>query len=539
MNKTGRILVLDDEDPWRDEISSVLDRAGFEVESAGSTETAEQMLTKSFYHLAILDISMVPDNIYDDQGLVLLGRLAEVNSRDAMQVIVLSNYGTPEQMRTAFRDHNVADFQSKTSFTKDPAAFVSRVQETFRNKVRINLDLNIQWEGIRDTSEFVTKLRLYGIPIKRDPELCERTAAELDDLFCRLFFNAKSLLLKPLIPGQSGSSVLRATPFYESGAGQPVLVKFGELEKIDAEYRNYKEYVQAYIGGGRRTDVIAIRHTAHLAGVIYSLLGTASTHLDSFNAFFSRSEIANIRDVLQNLVHETCAPWYANPGHLQLIDLSAEYLRQLGSTKENLQSALSKGLKSVQGTHHLHFEGLSTERAFTNPLLLATERHFSKSTYECITHGDFNGDNVLVDTAGFSWLIDFECTGVGHILRDIAEMDTVVRFHFLAPEVANLEERLSMEEMLCSVKRFSEVNALTSAFKTENKGLLKAYETVVYLRTLAQKLVAQNPSDDIGEYYVALFYYSVNAIRFYGWPSIQRQHALLSASLLADQLHQA
>ncbi len=58
----------------------------------------------------------------------------------------------------------------------------------------------------------------------------------------------------------------------------------------------------------------------------------------------------------------------------------------------------------------------------------------------------------------------------------------------------------------------------------------------MHLRTLAHKLVAQNPGDDISEYYIALFYNAVNTLRFYGLSSAQREHALLSASLLADQL---
>ena len=534
MNRKGRILVLDDEQKWRDALGDILRRAGFEVETAASTRDAEELLAKSFYHIAILDISMIPGDRTDDKGMILLGKLDEINLLGAMQVIVLSAYGTKQQMRKAFTEHDVADFQSKEDFFDDPSAFVSQVKQTFDNKVRINLDLNIQWEQVKETEQFVSGLKLHGVSLKRDPELLKRTAAELDDLLCRLFHNAKSLLLRPLAPGQGGSAVLLATPFYHTGAGQPVIVKFGELEKIDTEYKNFKEFVQPFVGGGRSTSVNDRGRTAHLAGVVYSLVGTAGKDLDSFSAFYALADVFQLRKMLDSLVRETCGAWYANPGNLQLLDLSDEYERQLGCTEENLANALAQGLKSVQGKQKLYFEGLNVPAGFRNPLLLIADQRFSRPTYSCITHGDLNGSNVLIDEAGHAWLIDFESTGKGHILRDLAELDTIVRFHLLEPDQATLEERLRMEQALGVPKRFSHVDQLPSSFQSENQALTKAFETAAHLRMLARKLVAQNPSDDIGEYNIALLYYSLNAMRFYSWPSVQRQHALLSASLLAD-----
>ena len=535
MNRKRRILILDDEAKWREALTDLLQK-DFQVDTAASTVQAEELLSNSFYHLAVLDISMIPGDVEDDKGMVFLGKLNEINLLGAMEVIVLSAYGTPEQMRKAFTKHRVADFQSKHDFFHDPLAFVTQVNQTFDEKVRINLDLDIHWEQVADAEQFVSKLKLYGVSLRRDTESRIHAAAELDDLLCRLFYTAKSLLVKPLVPGQSGSAVLLATPFYESGAGRSVVVKFGELEKIQTEYQNFKQYVQPFIGGGRSYGVNELRRTAHFGGVVYSLLGTASDQVDSFGSFYQIADIAQIRNVLDNLVHETCGAWYASPGNLQLLDLSSEYQQHLGCTRENLESALSQGLKSVQGKQRLFFEGLMRLNGFTNPISLAAERHFNRSTYKCITHGDLNGNNVLVDVIGHAWLIDFESTGRGHILRDLAEMDTIARLHLLGADEANLEERLSMEEALCKPKRFSQVNQLPTSFKTENQALAKAFETAVHLRILAQKLVGQNPSDDYGEYYVALLYYSLNAIRFYSWPTVQRQHALLSASLLADQL---
>jgi thiamine kinase-like enzyme len=217
-------------------------------------------------------------------------------------------------------------------------------------------------------------------------------------------------------------------------------------------------------------------------------------------------------------------------------DLTTEYQQLLGFSPEILNKTLSDNLKSVQGKQKLHFKALSNGRTFTNPILTLANKQFIKPTYVCTTHGDLHPNNILVDHTGYVWLIDFEDTGPGHILRDIVLLDSIVRCELLKPEEATLDERLEMEEILCSVDRFSQLESITDRFQTNNRAILKAYMTAVHLRKIAHKLVIQNPSDDISEYYIALFYCTINSIRFLFIPNLQRQHALLCASLLCERL---
>jgi hypothetical protein len=65
---------------------------------------------------------------------------------------------------------------------------------------------------------------------------------------------------------------------------------------------------------------------------------------------------------------------------------------------------------------------------------------------------------------------------------------------------------------------------------------MKAYSIVVHLRNLARHIVKQNPNDDFNEYYAALLYNALNTVRFMTLEQEQREHALLSASLLASRL---
>jgi len=342
--------------------------------------------------------------------------------------------------------------------------------------------------------------------------------------------------VQPLTPGQSGTGVLLVQPFYATGGGRAVVVKFGNFRKIEEEYHNFKEYVEPFVGGGRNTTIISVRRTPRLGGILYSLLGAANDQLEDFGNFYNHADTLEINDALNRLFLDTCSAWYASPGRLQPQNLTHDYQKLLGFTQEKLEQAFTENLKSVQGKHDLHFKSLSSERTFINPLLVLAGPSLVRPSYTCITHGDFNQHNILVDSAKNMWLIDFQGTGRGHILRDVAKLDSEVRFQMLSAEDATLEERFAMEEALCSIDRFSMVEQLTQRFATTNHAVAKAYATTTHLRLLARGLVAQNRSDDISEYYIALLYYALNTLRYYSLSSAQREHAILSASILVERL---
>ena len=534
MNSQGRVLVVDDLEPWREQLVETLQQDGFYAASASTATEVLEQLDEALYHLLILDIRLADTDPSNIDGIDLLRELEKRGLSEATKVIMLSAHDTKEHMRLAFRDYKVVDFLSKDNFTRQ--LFLESVRRVFSQETHINLALAIHWQQVRGPEQAVLNLEIHGTRVKRNSPLQSQIATELNDLLCRLFYEAESVLLRPLTAGQSATGVLWAQPFYARGGGRAVIVKFGDFRHIEQEHTNFRKYVQPFIGGGRNTTVLDLRRTPHLGGITYSLLGADSEHMEDFGSFYQHANETPIQDVLDRLFLDTCSAWYANPGQLQPYNLTEDYQQLLEFTSEKLEHALAEMQKFVQGRQKLHFKSLHGERLFTNPLLAMAGPPLVCSTYICPTHGDFNQHNLLVDTAGHTWLIDFQATGPGHILRDVAQLDSEIRFLLLAPGEATLEECLSMEEALCSVERFSHLSELTPCFPTENRALAKTYATVVHLRILTRKLVAQNPSDDMSEFYIALFYNAVNTFRYSSLPSRQREHALLSASILADRL---
>ena len=531
MYRQGRILIVEDDARWQQELTAVLQKEGYSVDTASTATRARDLLQHHLYHLLILDIRL--KNIEGNQdGILVLDELVKQGLTEAIGVVMLSSF--EEFMRTSFKLYHVLDFFKKGEF--DDKEFTQEIQQIFADKIKINLGLEISWE--KDPEEIVMGLQPGRQSLVKESAFYYLMLNELDDLLKRLFFRAKNLLVRPAARGWSGAGVLRARPFYSTGGGgYEVIVKFGDCPQIKEEYHNFVEYVQPFLGGERSTSIIAMRQTTHLAGITYSLLGAAHGQVVDFGEFYRRNTLIRIKRALDGIFWHTCRAWYANRGNLSLLNLTADYqhLFCLSATTYELPPNLQV---VQQGDQSIVFSALADGRAFINPLSWAHERTFVRSTYICITHGDFNHRNLLVDPAGNTWLIDFQGTGEGHILRDVAALDSTIRFQLLTAEEATLQERLDMEEALLEIDRFSQIEQLQKRFSSPNAALTKAYMAAAYLRAIAYKLIATNPDDDITEYYIALLYNALHTLRFSNLSPVQHEHALLCASLLARKLTQ-
>ncbi len=398
---------------------------------------------------------------------------------------------------------------------------------------------HIQWEKCQPEL-LINNLKLDQKDSETNTQLKELLVSELSDLLGLLFSETNSILVETLTPGFSGAKVLKVMPFItEQGGGRWFVVKFGNIHTIEQEYTNYRKYVYYSIKDAYNASADKYDRTTHLGGIIYTFVGTDIRRMLDFEAIYQQKDVLHIKDVLYNLFRYTCENWYASTTELQLLDLTKTYQGEDNDSLEKLELLASESLPEVQFQQTLLFKSFKRmpARSFPNPFrVLRDTEELTRRTYVSTTHGDLNQHNILVDQMNYSWLIDFQNTGRSHILRDVATLDVVTRFQLLYAHQATLDEFLAMEEALCTIRRFSQLEDLTNHFVTDNLALLKTYQTVLYLRTLAHWMVERNPADDMSEYSIALLYITMDTLQYFSLANEQRERALLSASLLVETL---
>jgi CheY-like chemotaxis protein len=528
-----RVLAVDDQEEWGDYIKGALEADGnFQVDSVTNITDANAKMKTHWYHILCLDVHMDEnDKKHNKDGLMFLNDLYDDNwVNRAGMVVMLSSTDVIDNVQYA-HNYGIAKFFSKGKFS--PHQFPSELYELFISKIRWNNSLEINFA---DEEDRLFLLEVDGKRLKNaDPNLVQRIRDERDDLFRRLYHNATKILVTHLTPGKSGTLVAQVQPFYENGAGRQSVMKYGEYVRIQEEIDNYNQYVKDFSPGSLSTQLISQAYTPKLGGIVYSHLGANKLTSSNFGEYYAEKGAGEINNLLDYLFNRVCADWYSNRQPRQLLNLTQAYRETLGFTKENLQKALDERLRTVQGKDKLTFNNLPEVKDLPNPLLIA-DKVFMRSCYTSISHGDLNENNILVDENNHSWLIDFRRTYESHILRDLVFLEMIIRIQLLSENDATLEERYILEKKLCNLSLAKDLTQLKASYITSNPALNKAFQVSLYLRQLANQLSAPSPDGIAEEYFIGLFFTSLNIIRYYEISRVQREHAILMASLLAEAL---
>jgi DNA-binding NtrC family response regulator len=122
----GKILVVEDYADWRQLLTGLLQREGYDVADVSTLQVARDQIDQTpDLDLAILDIRLVETDETNEEGMRLL---AEIHQRGGFtQVIMITGHGTMESQRKAFRDYHAFDFFRKEQF--DSEEFRQAVRE--------------------------------------------------------------------------------------------------------------------------------------------------------------------------------------------------------------------------------------------------------------------------------------------------------------------------------------------------------------------------------------------------------------------------
>ena len=129
----GKILIVEDYTDWRELLTGLLQREGYQVEAAATLQAARSYIdqTKDL-DLAILDIRLVETDELNEDGMQLLAEIRE--RRGFTRVIMVTGHGTMESQRRAFREFHAFDFFRKEQF--DSEEFRQAVHEAVEQATR-------------------------------------------------------------------------------------------------------------------------------------------------------------------------------------------------------------------------------------------------------------------------------------------------------------------------------------------------------------------------------------------------------------------
>jgi DNA-binding NtrC family response regulator len=129
----GKILIVEDFADWRELLQDLLQREGYDVQSAATLQEAQGNIDQAGdLDLAILDIRLMETDETNQDGMLLLGEIRE--RRAFTQVIMITGHGTMESQRKAFREFHAFDFFRKEQF--DSEEFRQGVREAVEQAAR-------------------------------------------------------------------------------------------------------------------------------------------------------------------------------------------------------------------------------------------------------------------------------------------------------------------------------------------------------------------------------------------------------------------
>ena len=539
-----RVLFVDNDPDFLETRSESLAGTGLNLFKSTTFEQAEAFLSNHWVHLVIIDLRLRDEgDERDTSGLTL----AKLDAYRSIPKIILTKFPNFESVREALGPvlnglPPAVDFVAKQ---EGPDALLQAVERAFARHVRINWDLLIRWD---DNHSFLHLTSLI------EPAVChlhipDRTD-ELEDLFRGLFYDSSQITISRLLTRQKNGLTLAVFAFSETGIESQFVVSCSQKQALQTVANHHHAFVPQAAGQGSTVRVKSAE-TVHFMAAAYVLAGGALEGITTWTEFYRDSPVEIVTQALDRLFTTTLLPWYEKGRFREekkpltefVIEWSGLDKSTLSSTtleprlESICQQCLSTGLTQLDYLPHqltLHLPD-STQLSYPNPITCLSEMRLAlDAPLLCGTfHGQLNGDSILVDRQGWSWLIDFGQSGQGPLLRDFVSLETAIKFELLS--VFNVQTLHAMEKRLATAANLDTEIDVTGL----ESGAQKALKAIERIRHHAANVIG----DELDSYLGGLLYSAIGSLA--GYDSTVRHtrqelipyfHSLLSAAILCQRL---
>jgi DNA-binding NarL/FixJ family response regulator len=544
--------VVDNDEHFLKQTRRGFELRGYYVLHATGADEAKRLLAQERVHIAIIDIRLKDDtDEYDKSGLELAMAVDQMIGK----VIITAYEVTLDDVHRMFGS-DATEIQPAPSFVPKKSGFAALLMTTdkvFREQAGINEKLEVDYRPGAEPDSLVDQVEdLRGA----DERTKQMIAQELDDLFRKLFKDEQAITVYGMTPGRGGSGVARVRPLYRDMQGSLAVVKFGYIDNFIQEEDSYRQYIDPFLPRYATFMRGNPAWTQRLGGAKFLFVGMSGDEPGDFLHFYLNRHIPDdaVTQAIRNIFTRSWAIWYENKFDWiegKDLDLVKSFTAQLFSEQKHWDELRDSVNALLDGKS---FRGMSLVRAgeasdqigiqmgkkrwlLPDPVdfLLSKVHLLPTPKYVCVTHGDLNPRNIFIDESLNAWLIDFFKTSEGPALRDIADLESSIKFQLL--QTNNLAALLEFEIALLTPTTLSEKIEYKNTFKLQQ--IDRALAAIQELRSIARDIAEE---EDAKEYYASLLFFAAKTLTWRGISSaqaerspIRQRHALHSAASICKK----
>lgn len=355
-----------------------------------------------------------------------------------------------------------------------------------------------------------------------------------DQITRRLFPDAQKVVLDPLHGGYMGKT-FRVIPYARDGRRMlPSVLKLGTEAVIEREVRAFHEHVEKYILNNS-TSIMGRASSGEWGGIRYTFVGIGGpeSRLTWLAEHYRNRPAAEVLTLLERLFTHILKPWYGQPRWEEIRPYTEHNPIQL------FPDILEDGGK-VTGVSEEEeiLRCPELNRELPNPFHFLKRGYRARKDsvflwYRCITHGDLNMQNVLLDESENLFIIDFSETRVRNAVSDFARLEVIVKIEMTRMQgESDLKSLLEFEEGLASASRLGETAPFR--YRGDDPMVEKAYRVVSLLRGYADRVTLFE--ENIIPYFLALLEWTYPIVSYRSATLLQKRFAAYSAGLIVQRI---
>lgn len=433
-----KLLVVDNDPDYLETCAESLERAGYEVMRAATSEAAERVMTDSWVHLVIIDVRLRQDTDRQDISGI---SLAEMPPYRRIPKIIMTRRPDYDQVRKALGPPlkglpPAVDFVSKREGIKALLGAIEKALETY---VRINEKLEIRFDP-QSRLSFQQLADLISPDLQR-AQVASR-AEELEYLFRQAFQQERLIRIARLYWQGDGRAALLVYTFADHQPQTSLFVVCGR-ESLIAEESKHSSDFAANTAGLHRTQLKRSESVAHFGLNVYALVGADMDSVSSLVELYRSGQERVIGRTIESLFQDTLGYCFREKylsveweslGALCQSRFDFDYSSLAGEPYQSRLKALAQhapllNIKLEVTPGHLIF-GFGGEPVTYPDPMDALRRDFG---FPVLINSPLitSGERILTDGIGKAWLTDFAGAGPMPQFWNFVMLEAMIRFDWV------------------------------------------------------------------------------------------------------------